>query len=107
MSNRSALSPDASTALDLLAREQFDIALSTIDMPGRMNGFDFSTASVVTGEAAQLCRAWMVTLGETSIRSDRPGLMRMGATSVHLLLITNNNKTKRTSKLRGENSRRN
>jgi DNA-binding response OmpR family regulator len=34
-----ALAPDASTALDLLAREQFDIALLDIDMPG-MNGFE-------------------------------------------------------------------
>jgi DNA-binding response OmpR family regulator len=34
-----ALAPDASTALDLLAREQFDIALIDIDMPG-MNGFE-------------------------------------------------------------------
>ena len=34
-----ALAPDASTALDLLAREQFDIALVDIDMPG-MNGFE-------------------------------------------------------------------
>ena len=34
-----ALAPDASTALDLLAREQFDIALIDIDMPG-MDGFE-------------------------------------------------------------------
>jgi DNA-binding response OmpR family regulator len=34
-----ALAPDASTALELLAREQFDIALIDIDMPG-MNGFE-------------------------------------------------------------------
>jgi DNA-binding response OmpR family regulator len=34
-----ALAPDASTALELLAREQFDIALLDIDMPG-MNGFE-------------------------------------------------------------------
>ena len=34
-----ALAPDASTALELLAREQFDIALVDIDMPG-MNGFE-------------------------------------------------------------------
>src|SRR5215470_11501804 len=34
-----ALAPDASTALDLLAREQFDIALVDIDMPG-MDGFE-------------------------------------------------------------------
>jgi DNA-binding response OmpR family regulator len=33
------LAPDASTALDLLAREQFDIALLDVDMPG-MNGFE-------------------------------------------------------------------
>ena len=33
------LAPDASTALDLLAREKFDIALLDIDMPG-MNGFE-------------------------------------------------------------------
>jgi CheY-like chemotaxis protein len=34
-----ALAPDASTALDVLAREQFDIALIDIDMPG-MDGFE-------------------------------------------------------------------
>src|SRR5215475_665362 len=34
-----ALAPDASSALDLLAREQFDIALVDIDMPG-MDGFE-------------------------------------------------------------------
>jgi DNA-binding response OmpR family regulator len=34
-----ALAPDASTALDLLAREQFEIVLVDIDMPG-MNGFE-------------------------------------------------------------------
>ena len=34
-----ALAPDASTALDLLAREQFDVALIDIDMPG-MDGFE-------------------------------------------------------------------
>jgi DNA-binding response OmpR family regulator len=33
------LAPDASTALDLLARDQFDIALFDVDMPG-MNGFE-------------------------------------------------------------------
>ena len=36
-----ALAPDASTALDLLAREQFDIALVDIDMPG-MDGFELT-----------------------------------------------------------------
>ena len=36
-----ALAPDASTALDLLAREQFDIALIDIDMPG-MDGFELT-----------------------------------------------------------------
>jgi two-component system, sensor histidine kinase and response regulator len=36
-----ALAPDASTALDLLARDQFDIALIDIDMPG-MNGFELT-----------------------------------------------------------------
>jgi len=36
-----ALAPDASTALELLAREQFDIALIDIDMPG-MNGFELT-----------------------------------------------------------------
>jgi two-component system, sensor histidine kinase and response regulator len=34
-----ALAPDASSALELLAREQFDIALIDIDMPG-MDGFE-------------------------------------------------------------------
>jgi DNA-binding response OmpR family regulator len=34
-----ALAPDASTALELLGCEQFDIALVDIDMPG-MNGFE-------------------------------------------------------------------
>jgi DNA-binding response OmpR family regulator len=34
-----ALAPDASTALELLAREQFDVALIDIDMPG-MDGFE-------------------------------------------------------------------
>jgi DNA-binding response OmpR family regulator len=34
-----ALAPDASTALELLGQEQFDIALVDIDMPG-MNGFE-------------------------------------------------------------------
>jgi DNA-binding response OmpR family regulator len=34
-----ALAPDASTALELLRQEQFDIALVDIDMPG-MNGFE-------------------------------------------------------------------
>src|SRR5262245_58176520 len=34
-----ALAADASTALELLAREQFDIALIDIDMPG-MDGFE-------------------------------------------------------------------
>src|SRR3954452_8526410 len=34
-----ALAPDASTALELLARERFDIALIDIDMPD-MNGFE-------------------------------------------------------------------
>jgi|SRR5882757_2305090 len=36
-----ALAPDASTALELLAREQFDIALVDIDMPG-MDGFELT-----------------------------------------------------------------
>jgi DNA-binding response OmpR family regulator len=36
-----ALAPDASSALDLLAREQFDIALIDIDMPG-MDGFELT-----------------------------------------------------------------
>jgi DNA-binding response OmpR family regulator len=36
-----ALAPDASTALELLAREQFDIALIDIDMPG-MDGFELT-----------------------------------------------------------------
>jgi len=34
-----ALAPDASTALDLLSSEQFDIAMIDIEMPG-MNGFE-------------------------------------------------------------------
>src|SRR5258705_8546549 len=34
-----ALAPDASTALELLARERFDITLIDIDMPG-MDGFE-------------------------------------------------------------------
>jgi len=33
------LAPDAATALDLLAREAFDIAMIDIEMPG-MNGFE-------------------------------------------------------------------
>jgi len=33
------LAPDASTALDLLAREQFDVAMIDIEMPG-MDGFE-------------------------------------------------------------------
>src|SRR5262245_11231961 len=72
-----ALAPDASTALDLLAREQFDIALIDIDMPG-MDGFEL-TECIRGQEKLRNLPIMMVTGREDIVSIDRA--YAAGATS--------------------------
>jgi DNA-binding response OmpR family regulator len=72
-----ALAPDASTALDLLAREQFDIALIDIDMPG-MDGFEL-TECIRGQDKLRSLPVVMVTGREDIVSIDRA--YAVGATS--------------------------
>jgi DNA-binding response OmpR family regulator len=72
-----ALAPDASTALDLLAREQFDIALIDIDMPG-MDGFEL-TECIRGQDKLRNLPIMMVTGREDIVSIDRA--YAVGATS--------------------------
>jgi DNA-binding response OmpR family regulator len=72
-----ALAPDASTALDLLAREQFDIALIDIDMPG-MDGFEL-TECIRGQDKLRNLPIVMVTGREDIVSIDRA--YAVGATS--------------------------
>jgi len=72
-----ALAPDASTALDLLAREQFDIAMIDIDMPG-MDGFEL-TECIRGQEKLRNLPILIVTGREDIVSIDRA--YAVGATS--------------------------
>jgi CheY-like chemotaxis protein len=72
-----ALAPDASTALDLLAREQFDVALIDIDMPG-MDGFEL-TECIRGQDKLRNLPIVMVTGREDIVSIDRA--YAVGATS--------------------------
>ena len=72
-----ALAPDASTALDLLAREQFEIALIDIDMPG-MDGFEL-TECIRGQDKLRNLPIMMVTGREDIVSIDRA--YAVGATS--------------------------
>jgi DNA-binding response OmpR family regulator len=72
-----ALAPDASTALELLARQQFDIGLIDIDMPG-MDGFEL-TECIRGQDKLRNLPIVMVTGREDIVSIDRA--YAVGATS--------------------------